>query len=234
MNIKNVLLVEDNVELQTLISDFLKGYNYICKGYSQPFEALKEFEENHFKYAIVVLDLGLPQMDGFDLLKKLKEIKNIPIIISTARNDIGNKIYSFELGADDYLCKPYEPRELVLRIEATLKWYKNDKKKPDENYKEIKIGELSIDFNNKRVFLQKQEIEFTKIESEIFFMFISNINTPISRETIINQSSLKKDTKNRTIDMHVSNIRYKISDDSKETRYIKSVWGIGYKFFNDN
>lgn len=234
MNIKNVLLIEDNIELQTLISDFLKGYNYVCKGYSQPFEALKEFEENHFKYSIVVLDLALPKMDGFDLLKKLKEIKNIPIIISTARNDIGNKIYSFELGADDYLCKPYEPRELVLRIEATLKWYENDKKNSDEINKKIKISDLTIDLNNKRVFSENREIEFTKIESEIFFMFLSNINTPISRETIINQSSLKKDTKHRTLDMHVSNIRSKINDDSKESRYIKSIWGIGYKFLNHN
>jgi DNA-binding response OmpR family regulator len=84
------------------------------------------------------------------------------------------------------------------------------------------------------VFLEKQEIEFTKIESEIFFLFISNINTPISREVIVNQSSLIKDTKNRTIDMHISNIRSKINDDSKDPRYIKSVWGIGYKFLNDN
>lgn len=234
MNIKNVLLVEDNVDLQTLIADFLKGYNYICKGYSQPLVALKEFEQNHFEYDIVVLDLGLPKMDGFDLFKKLKEIRNIPIIISTARNDIGNKIYGFELGADDYLTKPYEPRELVLRIEAILKWYENDIKKPGKNDKEIKISDLVIDLNNNRVFLENKEIEFTKIESEIFFMFISNINKSISREYIINQSSLKKETKNRTIDMHISNIRFKINDNIKEPRYVKSIWGIGYKFIYNN
>lgn len=226
MNSKNVLLIEDNLELQTLIGDFLKDYGYVCTIYSQPLEALKEFEQNHLKYSIVILDLGLPKMDGFDLFKKLKEIKNIPIIISTARDDIGNKIYGFELGADDYLSKPYEPRELVLRIDATLKRYENDE--------ELKIGELLIDLNKNRVFFENQEIEFTKIESEIFFMFIKNLNRVISREDIINQTSLKEDTKNRTIDMHISNIRFKINDDSKEPRYIKSVWGIGYKFINDN
>jgi len=226
LNNKNVLLVEDDEELQALIIDFLKAYNYVCKGYSQPLEALKEFEENHFKYAIVILDLGLPKIDGFDLLKKLKKIKNIPIIISTARDDIGNKIYAFELGADDYLSKPYEPRELVLRIDATLKWYENDE--------ELKVGELLIDLNKNSVFLENQEIEFTKIESEIFFMFVANNNKIISRKDIINQTSLKEDTKNRSIDMHVSNIRFKINDDTKEPRYIKSVWGIGYKFINNN
>lgn len=226
MKNKNVLLIEDNIELQKLISNFLKDYNYTCSVYSQPLEALEEFEANHFKYSIVILDLGLPRMDGFDLFKKLKNIKNIPIIISTARDDIGNKIYGFELGADDYLSKPYEPRELVLRIDATLKRY-NDSD-------EIQINDLLIDLNKERVFLENQQIEFTKIESEIFFMFIDNINKVISREDIVNQTSLKEDTKNRTIDMHVSNIRFKINDDSKESRYIKSVWGIGYKFCDNN
>ena len=223
---KNVLLIEDNLELQNLISSFLKSYDYDCVVFSKPLEVLKVFEENHHLYSIVILDLGLPGMDGFDLFKKLKEIKNIPIIISTARDDIGNKIHGFELGADDYLAKPYEPRELVLRIDATLKRYINDDK--------IKINDLTIDLDKKRVSLENQEIEFTKIESEIFFMFIENMNKVVSREDIVNQTSLKKDTKNRTIDMHVSNIRFKINDDFKETKYIKSVWGIGYKFTNDN
>ncbi len=226
MKDRNVLLIEDNLELQNLISNFLKAYGYDCSVYSEPLEALKEFEINHQKYSIVILDLGLPGMDGFDLFKKLKEIKNIPIIISTARDDIGNKIHGFELGADDYLAKPYEPRELVLRIDATLKRYSNDD--------EIIIDELVIDLDRKRVFLENQEIEFTKIESEIFFMFLENLNKVISREDIVNQTSLKKDTKNRTIDMHISNIRFKINDDPKEPKYIKSIWGIGYKFINDN
>jgi DNA-binding response OmpR family regulator len=165
-------------------------------------------------------------MDGFDLFKKLKQIKDIPIIISTARDDIGNKIYGFELGTDDYLSKPYEPRELVLRIEATLKKYN----KADS----LKIQELSIDINSSRVFLSGVEIEFTKIEKEIFLLFINNLNKIISREDIVNQTSLKYDTKNRTVDMHISNIRYKIDDNSKESKYIKSIWGIGYKFYYDN
>ncbi|MDZ7819656.1 MAG: winged helix-turn-helix domain-containing protein [Aliarcobacter sp.] len=113
-----------------------------------------------------------------------------------------------------------------MRIDATLKRYISEDK--------IKINDLNIDLDKKRVFLENQEVEFTKIESEIFFMFIENMNKVVSREDIVNQTSLKKDTKNRTIDMHVSNIRFKINDDFKETKYIKSIWGIGYKFTNDN
>ncbi|APW65205.1 MULTISPECIES: response regulator transcription factor [Arcobacteraceae] len=223
---KKVLLVEDDLVLQKLINEYLEEYNYSCSAFSNPLDAIKTFKENSNDFIIAILDLGLPNMDGFDLFKKLKEIKDIPIIISTARDDIGNKIYGFELGTDDYLSKPYEPRELVLRIEAILK--KHNK----SNY--IQIHELKIDTNKDTVFLNNKEIEFTKIEKEIFLLFIDNLNKTISREDIVNQSSLKDDTKNRTVDMHVSNIRYKIDDDSKEPKYIKSIWGIGYKFFYDN
>jgi len=223
---KKILLIEDDTDLQKLISEYLHDYNFCCEIFSHPIDALKEYTLNYNQYSLVVLDLGLPQMDGFDLFKSLKKIKNIPIIISTARDDIGNKIYGFELGADDYLSKPYEPRELILRIEAILKRNYNTEK--------IKINKLLIDIEKEQVFLKDQEIEFTKIEMEIFLLLIKNINKIISRENIAKLTSLKDDTKNRTIDMHISNIRFKIDDDSKEPIYIKSVWGIGYKFINDN
>ncbi len=223
---KKVLLIEDDLVLQNLINEYLQEYNYSCSAFSNPMDALELFQKNPDDFTIVILDLGLPNMDGFDLFKKLKKIKNIPIIISTARDDIGNKIYGYELGTDDYLSKPYEPRELVLRIEATLKRYN----KADS----LKIHDLSIDINSSRVFLSGLEIEFTKIEKEIFFIFINNLNNIISREDIVKKTSLNEDTKNRTVDMHISNIRYKIDDNSKEPKYIKSIWGIGYKFFYDN
>ena len=223
---KKVLLIEDDLVLQNLINEYLQEYNYSCSAFSNPMDALELFQKNPDDFTIVILDLGLPNMDGFDLFKKLKQIKNIPIIISTARDDIGNKIYGYELGTDDYLSKPYEPRELVLRIEATLKRYN----KADS----LKIHDLSIDINSSRVFLSGLEIEFTKIEKEIFLLFINNLNNIISREDIVKKTSLNEDTKNRTVDMHISNIRYKIDDNSKEPKYIKSIWGIGYKFFYDN
>jgi DNA-binding response OmpR family regulator len=165
----------------------------------------------------------LPDMDGFDLFKKLKQIQDIPIIISSARGDIGNKIHGFELGADDYLAKPYEPRELVLRIEHILKRNISSK---------ITISDFEIDKENRIVVLDNYSIEFTKIEFEIFIFLIENLNKISSREQILNATSLDENTKNRTIDMHISNIRYKIGDDSKNPKYIKSVWGIGYKFTN--
>ena len=217
---KKVLLVEDDLQMQSLIVDYLKDYGFIVTAFDNPKDVLEDFKLNS-DYSIIILDLMLPLMDGCDLFNKLKEIKNIPIIISTARGDIGNKIHGFELGADDYLAKPYEPRELVLRIESILK---------RNSTKSFKLGDFTIDKDNRTVLIDDYAIDFTKIEFEIFIYLVENKNKISSREQILNASSLDFNTKNRTIDMHISNIRAKIGDDSKNPKYIKSVWGIGYKF----
>ena len=217
---KKILLVEDDLQMQSLIVDYLKDYGFIVTAFDNPKDVLEDFKLNS-DYSIIILDLMLPFMDGFDLFNKLKEIKNIPIIISTARGDIGNKIHGFELGADDYLAKPYEPRESVLRIESILK---------RNSTKSFKIGDFTIDKDNRTVLIDDYAIDFTKIEFEIFIYLIENKNKISSREQILNATSLDFNTKNRTIDMHISNIRAKIGDDSKNPKYIKSIWGIGYKF----
>ena len=217
---KRVLLIEDDKDMQKLIVEYLKEYDFDCVAFDQPKDVLEHFKIDN-NYSIVILDLMLPEMDGFDLFKKLKQIKDIPIVISSARGDIGNKIHGFELGADDYLAKPYEPRELVLRIEHILK--------KDFN-KTINIGNFIIDKENRTVLVDNYPVDLTKIEFEIFLFLVENQNKISSREQILNASSLDIYTKNRTIDMHISNIRFKIGDDSKNPKYIKSVWGIGYKF----
>ncbi|MDN5096151.1 response regulator transcription factor [Aliarcobacter butzleri] len=217
---KRVLLIEDDKDMQKLIVEYLKEYNFDCIAFDQPKDVLEHFKIDN-NYSIIILDLMLPEMDGFDLFKKLKQIKDIPIVISSARGDIGNKIHGFELGADDYLAKPYEPRELVLRIEHILK--------KDSN-KTINIGNFIIDKENRTVLVDNYPVDLTKIEFEIFLFLVENQNKISSREQILNASSLDINTKNRTIDMHISNIRFKIGDDSKNPKYIKSVWGIGYKF----
>ena len=216
---KKVLLIEDDLQMQKFIIEYLKDYSFDCIAFDQPKDAIENFKEND--YSIIILDLMLPEMDGFDLFKKLKQIKDVPIIISSARGDIGNKIHGFELGADDYLAKPYEPRELVLRIEHILKKSFN---------KTMSVGDFVIDKENRTVFMDDYAIDFTKIEFEIFLFLVENQNKISSREQILNATTLDINTKNRTIDMHISNIRYKIGDDSKNPKYIKSVWGIGYKF----
>lgn len=216
---RKILLIEDDLQIQKFIVDYLKDYNFDCKALAMPNEALDLIKNENFE--LIILDLMLPLMDGFDLFKKIKNLKDIPIIISSARGDIGNKIHGFELGADDYLAKPYEPRELVLRIEYILRKNKQEK---------LYLGEFTIDKENRHVLIDDFPIDFTKIEFEIFIFLINNLNKISSREQILNATSLDENTKNRTIDMHISNIRHKIGDDPKNPKYIRSVWGVGYKF----
>ena len=217
-------MVEDDPKLQTLMKDYIERFDFKCSAYADPLDVIEVFKKDNNKYSLVVLDLGLPNMDGFDLFKKLKELSNIPIIISTSRGDIGNKIYGFELGADDYLAKPYDPRELILRINLILRRSNFDSNKIEQ------ICNFEINKQTKQVFYKNKDCEFTKIEYEIFIYLVTNMNTNITRNEIIYAISLNKSTKDRTIDTHIRNIRVKIHDDSKQPKYIKSMWGIGYKF----
>jgi len=217
---KRVLLIEDDIQMSQFIAEYLQDFGFSCSIFAYPKDAIEELNNNP-TYDIIILDLMLPEMDGFDLFKKLKALSDIPIIISSARGDIGNKILGFELGADDYLAKPYEPRELVLRLENCLK-------KSEQNT--LTVGEFTLHAQNRELFLDNYPIDLTKIEFEIFLFLVQNCNKNLSREQILHASSLDINTKNRTIDMHISNIRHKIGDDSKNPKYIKSIWGIGYKF----
>ncbi|SFP93464.1 response regulator transcription factor [Hydrogenimonas thermophila] len=218
----SILLIEDDKQMQELICDYLESFGYKIESFTDPKEAINQFLKAPNNFDVIILDLMLPGMDGFDVCKTIKEHSDIPIIISSARGDIGNKIYGFELGVDDYLAKPYEPRELVLRIEAVLRRLNKSNK--------TKISDFIIDTTNREVLLDNYPIDLTKVEFEIFFHLLKNQNRVVSREQIINASSLPIDTKNRTVDMHISNIRHKIGDDPKNPKYIKSIWGIGYKF----
>lgn len=219
---KCVLLIEDDKQMQTLICDYLENFGYETEAYTHPGVALKQFFEHPEKYDVVILDLMLPQMDGFDVCKKIKAHHDTPVIISSARGDIGNKIHGYELGIDDYLAKPYEPRELILRIEAVLRRFQRSDI--------LEIADFRVDQNSREVTIDDYTAEFTKVELDLFVYLLKNRQKAVSREQLIHASSLPVDTKNRTIDMHISNIRYKIGDDSKHPTYIKSVWGIGYKF----
>lgn len=219
---RKVLLIEDDLPLQELIRSFLTSYDFETVAYADPKKALECLLEKNEVFDIVVLDLMLPGMDGFDVAKLIKSRLDIPIIISSARTDIGNKIYGYDLGADDYLDKPYEPRELVLRIDAVLRRYSRKN--------ELVISDFTIDEPNKSVMMQGYPIDFTRIEFDIFLLLLKHRGKNLSRDQIIGALGLEDEIKHRTIDMHISNIRLKIGDDAKEPRYIKSIWGIGYKF----
>lgn len=219
---KEILLIEDDLDMQTLICDYLENYDFHVKAFEQPKEALTHLEQNKEKYSLVVLDLMLPQMDGFDVCKKIRETSNIPIIISSARSEMSDKILGFDFGADDYLAKPYEPRELVLRINSILRRATSKNKT---------IGDFEINEAKMEIKVEGLLLDLTQIEYDILHLFLQNGDKVLSRESISNAvNSIDYNAKDRTIDMHISNLRQKLGDDPKDPKYIKSVWGIGYKF----
>jgi two-component system OmpR family response regulator len=219
----NIMLIEDDLEMQELLHDYLQNFDLHVSSFEDPLLALDTLK-NKDDFALVVLDLMLPKLDGFDVCKKIREISSIPIIISSARGNLGDKVVAFEYGADDYLAKPYEPKELVMRINAILRRLK-------KTYNKKQIGSFVIDEDKMLIFQDEEELPLTKIEYEIFSLLLNNQNKVLSRENIANHIGIDyTNLKDRTIDMHMSNIRTKIFDDSKSPKYIKSVWGIGYKF----
>jgi len=219
----NILLIEDDLDMQELLHDYLQNFDLKVSSFANPLEALKVLKSNH-DFSLVVLDLMLPFLDGFDVCKRIREISSIPIIISSARGNLGDKIVAFEYGADDYLAKPYEPKELVMRINAILRRVTN-------TVSVKKIGEFEIDENKMQITQDNHILELTNIEYEIFSLLLNNQDKVLSRESIASfLGSEYSNINHRAIDMHISNIRNKIFDDSKNAKYIKSVWGIGYKF----
>jgi len=218
---EKILLIEDDLEMQSLICDYLQNYDFEVHAYAKPKEALFHLKANPTQYKVIVLDLMLPQMDGFDVCKEIRAMSDAHIIISSARNELSDKILGYGVGADDYLAKPYEPRELVLKINSFLRRNTQSKKC---------VGDFEIDEMKMEVSLEGYLLDLTKIEFDILLLLLSNQGKVFSREVIFNAiNGIGYNSKDRTVDMHISNLRAKIGDDPKNPKYIKSVWGIGYK-----
>lgn len=216
-----LLLVEDDLEMQGLIVTYLKQAGFSVVPTASPLEAL-EILNKQKGIDLIIVDLTLPEMDGFELCKKIRSFSSIPIIISTARGDIYNKIQGFEKGADDYLAKPYEPAELIARINALLRRFKP---------KELEFDNLSVNIQKREALIDGKNIDLTNTEFDILIFLIENRLYPVSREAIANSiNAIHEESSLRSIDTHVRNLRAKLGDSAKEPKFIQSVWAIGYKF----
>ncbi len=215
-----LLLIEDDLEMQGLILTYLNQAGFESIAADHPNKALEILKSE--KIDLIILDITLPEMDGFELCKKIRTFSSIPIIISTARGDIYNKIQGFERGADDYLAKPYEPAELIARVNALLRRFKP---------KEMVFDNLTINTQKREVSIDGKRIDLTNTEFDILVFLIENRLHPVSREAIANSiNAIHEESSLRSIDTHVRNLRAKIGDSAKEPKFIQSVWAIGYKF----
>ena len=223
----NILVVDDDREIVDSIAIFLSGENYtVFKAYNG-IEALELLSEREIH--LMILDVMMPQLDGIKTLMKLRESKNIPVILLSAKSEDSDKIFGLAAGADDYVTKPFNPSELIARVKSHLRRYTSLGSMVNSGG-EINISGLSINTESKTVRVDGESVRLTPIEYKILELLARNRGRVFSAEDIYrnvwNEDIVVGDN---TIAVHVRHIREKIEINPKEPRYLKVVWGIGYK-----
>ena len=225
---KRILIIEDDQSISELQKDYLEmsGYEVVCAFDGET--GLHYNKNDHFD--LIILDLMLPGKDGFEILKEVADSKEIPILIVSAKSEEVYKIKGLNLGADDYITKPFGMGELVARVNNHIKTY--EKFNINSDKKLIKAGPLSIDKEDFRVFVDENEIFLTQKEYEILLFLVENPNRVFSKEQLFERiwgyDALSDTT---TVTVHIARIREKIqAGDSEKEQYIETVWGAGYRF----
>ena len=218
-------MVEDDTELAEVLTQYLSKFNLIVTNYEDPFLALSSIGLN--EYDLIILDLTLPGLDGLEVCKELVTKYDIPIIISSARSDIADKVTALEIGADDYLPKPYDPRELEVRIKTILRRYNKDMSSSTLNKKQ----EIFIfDEQKQEITKNGNYIKFTTAEFQIMALMCQRKGFIVSRYDILeNCDFLNSDEGSGSIAVIINRIRSKIEDDPKKPQYFLTIRGMGYK-----
>ena len=225
-----VLVVDDEEEIRNLIEIYLKneGYNVLLA--EDGISAMNIIKE-HPEIKLIILDIMLPDIDGINICKSIRKFSDIPIIMLSAKGEDNDKILGILSGSDDYMSKPFNPLELMVRVKAQLRRYlKNYVLKKDE----IIIGDLKIDLKGHVVYSGDKFVKLTAKEFEVLELLAQNrgqvFNSKSIYESIWKEEFLENDS---TIMTHIKNLRAKLGDNSRNPRYIKTVWGVGYKIDKD-
>jgi two-component system phosphate regulon response regulator OmpR len=219
-----VLVVDDDDELLALLDEFLGRYGLTVLGANHPDDAFRLFRAE--APDILVLDVMLPSTDGFSICRKVRETSRVPIIMLTARGDVSDRVLGLELGADDYLPKPFEPRELVARIQAVLR-----RGNPQLPAQRLRVGGLAIDLDARTATLDGRRLDLTTAELDLLALFVRQRGRALTRERILDEiHGLEVDAFDRSIDVAISRLRRKLGDDPKSPTFIKTLWGKGYCF----
>lgn len=217
-----ILVVDDESRIRKLLKDFLKVKGFSILEAEDGEKALEVYEQNKSKIDLILLDVMMPKLDGWSVLRQIRQESKVPIIMLTARGEEQDELFGFELGVDEYITKPFSPKILVARVEAILKRAQGDKK-------EIKnIGGIEIDREGRTVKVDGKEVELSLREYELLIYLIDNENIALSRDKILNNVwNYDYYGDSRTIDSHIKKIRHKLG---KRGSYIQTVRGVGYKF----
>jgi DNA-binding response OmpR family regulator len=228
---KKILIIDDDEEFNAHLSDFLTKFDFEVITANHPtigLELLKKHQPH-----LVVLDIMLPFKNGFEVCSEIRQTVQTPIIIVSARGDLNDKVIGLELGADDYMPKPFEPRELVARIQSVLRRSIGHLAIVLEA-KTLKSHELFIDMSKATVFLAGMQLELTTLEFEILCLFMKNPGVTLTREQVVDKiRGIEWDGVDRTIDVIISRLRQKLRDNAKNPKYLKTIWGTGYRFVGE-
>ena len=222
-----ILLVDDEQSIQTLLSYPLRKEGYHVTSALDGTEALQRFDEGRFD--LVVLDLMLPRRDGVEVCRELRQRSQVPIIMLTAKGSESDKVAGLEVGADDYITKPFSMREFRSRVKAALRRSRMGGETVEEE--SIECGELTIDFGRRMVTLGEEEIRVTYVEFEILGALARSPGRVLTRETLLEHvwgDSEYRDP--RTVDVHIRHLREKLEQDPKEPEFLFTVRGVGYRF----
>jgi two-component system OmpR family response regulator len=219
-----ILIIEDDTELALILTNYLTKHNMEVVGAEDPYIGLSLLTQHHFD--LVILDLTLPGMDGLEVVEKIRKVSSIPIIISSARDDITDKVIGMERGADDYMPKPYDPRELVTRIKTILRRttaVNNQQTIPSTP----EIFECNVEARS--ILFKGKHLDLTAAEFDVLSMLIAHKNGSVSREQLLYESEhIDDESSVKNIDVIISRIRQKLSKIDADNVYIKPVRGVGY------
>ena len=217
-----ILIVDDEARMRKLIKDFLTAKGYSTLEAEDGEKALEVFEANQNKISLILLDVMMPKLDGWSVLRQIRQTSKVPIIMLTARGEEQDELFGFELGVDEYISKPFSPKILVARVEAILK-----RTAPD--VKDVKdYGGIEIDKEGRTVKVDGKPIELSLREYELLTYLVENKDIALSRDKILNNVwNYDYYGDSRTIDSHIKKIRHKLG---KKGKYIKTIRGVGYKF----
>ena len=224
---KIILIADDNKDIVDILKAYAQkeGYKCICAYDGE--QALKMYKE--FNPILILLDVMMPKMNGFDVCRQIRQTSSVPIIIVSAKNEEAERIMGLDIGAADYIPKPFSPREVMTRVKAVLRRVTDEIS--DERSKRIEIAGLIVDMNSYEAYVNGKPVILTKKEIEIIWLFASNPGRVFTRDHLLeNIWGYEYFGDTRTVDTHIKRIRTKLNLDQSVNFDIKTVWGVGYKF----
>ncbi len=227
-NKQTVLIVDDEVNICELIRLYVEkeGYHALIANDGQ--QAIDTFKE--MKPDLILLDIMLPVKDGWQVCREIRSGSNTPIIMLTAKGETFDKVLGLELGADDYIVKPFEPKELVARMKAVLRRAENQAAAEEPKEKELRFDGLRINLSTYEVYLDEKKVEMPPKEFELLYFLAENTNKVFTRDQLLDEIwGYEFFGDSRTVDVHIKRIREKVESEERNW-HLKTVWGVGYKF----